>query len=698
MRPSTSWRLVAGRLGLGLAVVLLTLGQHLLLQPRGPLLPVYGLLGLLALALLLSPPPGGAGSGWRLVLDLVVLAGMAGCMACVAALALLLPDQAFVWWRALLAAGAARGSISLAFQLVFLVAALAALQLLVRSGPGLALQFLTVAQLALWGLALGQPLLAAAAGLVVLYRLLVRLGRLGGGPRGLRARLGRLALLALVPVLLGLWGMAGPRGNRLVGSLVQAGIRQWLVDCFPGLPAGLALPASGMGSESARIDQVPVLSSGTVLTLRGSPGSFWYLKVHEFDRLADGVWTASPDSAGPGSQPARLGAVPAWFRPGLSLEIKADFFPGVVRTGNRDAVLVRDPGQAGQPGWQLFTDPGRLQPVPVWSAGTLMHLMPASLADLAPLEPAVRAACLAIPPEYTQTIRTFRRLVFGAAEPGEPRDYLQGIQRHLRDRYRYSLKPASHGTGAVFFRDFLESSRTGWCSHFATAMVLAARQKGLPARFVQGYTAGLGLRQDSVDIPGTAAHAWAEVWLDGSGWLRVEATPPWLADHGLFTLETAGLPDLPAAPEPTAAPAVPATDTGAAKPWALPLAAGWGLLAAGAGLGLWALWRRRSPAARWNLALAALDRRCRQAGLPRLARLCPGEWARACSRRYPNRQALLGRFARQASRVAWASGCPAPADIALVWRVVRALGREPGPRPGRPGSSGTHSPAAGKTL
>jgi len=54
----------------------------------------------------------------------------------------------------------------------------------------------------------------------------------------------------------------------------------------------------------------------------------------------------------------------------------------------------------------------------------------------------------------------------------------------------------------------------GVCQDHAHAMVAAARVLGLPARYVSGY-----LQADFDGREHEAAHAWAELWIEGLGWI-----------------------------------------------------------------------------------------------------------------------------------------------------------------------------------
>lgn len=54
----------------------------------------------------------------------------------------------------------------------------------------------------------------------------------------------------------------------------------------------------------------------------------------------------------------------------------------------------------------------------------------------------------------------------------------------------------------------------GVCQDHAHALIATARACDLPARYVSGY-----LFLEAVDTPQEAAHAWAEIWIEGLGWV-----------------------------------------------------------------------------------------------------------------------------------------------------------------------------------
>lgn len=87
--------------------------------------------------------------------------------------------------------------------------------------------------------------------------------------------------------------------------------------------------------------------------------------------------------------------------------------------------------------------------------------------------------------------------------------------------FTYTLNPPLLGRDSI--DDFLFDTRRGYCEHYAAAFVFLMRAAGIPARIVTGYQGGwwngtyLLVRQSD-------AHAWAEVWLAGQGWRRVDPT------------------------------------------------------------------------------------------------------------------------------------------------------------------------------
>jgi hypothetical protein len=109
-------------------------------------------------------------------------------------------------------------------------------------------------------------------------------------------------------------------------------------------------------------------------------------------------------------------------------------------------------------------------------------------------------------------------------------------------RFTYSLDAPSHVNGAL--RDFLFTSRTGYCEQFASSMALLARILGIPARVGMGYTAGTQQQDGGWVVRTKDAHAWPELYFSGVGWLRFEPTPGGDGGQGSATVPTYTAPQL----------------------------------------------------------------------------------------------------------------------------------------------------------
>ncbi|TXI75451.1 MAG: DUF3488 domain-containing protein [Dokdonella sp.] len=92
-----------------------------------------------------------------------------------------------------------------------------------------------------------------------------------------------------------------------------------------------------------------------------------------------------------------------------------------------------------------------------------------------------------------------------------------------REDFAYTLQPPLLGTHAM--DEFLFVTRRGFCEHYASAFVFLMRAAGVPARVVAGYQGGeINPVDDYLTVRQSDAHAWAEVWLAGRGWVRVDPT------------------------------------------------------------------------------------------------------------------------------------------------------------------------------
>ena len=108
--------------------------------------------------------------------------------------------------------------------------------------------------------------------------------------------------------------------------------------------------------------------------------------------------------------------------------------------------------------------------------------------------------------------------------------------------FYYSLIPPAVAEDSV--DQFLFDTKTGFCEHFSSSFVVLMRAAGIPARVVTGYQ---GANYNPVGeyhiVYQRDAHAWAEVWLQDSGWQRIDPTAAVSPERILQGIENA-LPDI----------------------------------------------------------------------------------------------------------------------------------------------------------
>jgi transglutaminase-like putative cysteine protease len=129
---------------------------------------------------------------------------------------------------------------------------------------------------------------------------------------------------------------------------------------------------------------------------------------------------------------------------------------------------------------------------------------------------------LRLPPGYNPATLAFAQKLRGQFPKND--DVIPAVLRYFREeKFRYTLEPPELGRHSV--DDFLFNSRAGFCEHYASSFVILMRSMKIPARVVTGYQGG---EFNGIDgffvIRQSDAHAWAEVWLEQRGWVRVDPT------------------------------------------------------------------------------------------------------------------------------------------------------------------------------
>ncbi len=157
-------------------------------------------------------------------------------------------------------------------------------------------------------------------------------------------------------------------------------------------------------------------------------------------------------------------------------------------------------------------------------------------------------------------------------------DIAAAVTDYLGENYKYSLDPTRAEGYSDSVAEFLQGSKEGYCVQFATATTLILRRMGFAARYCEGYIAkdfkenrtdnGYGYKASVID---RNAHSWVELWLEGFGWVQIEATPGFSEIMGgvrptdTTSDGTTAVPDTDSDTE-TTAPETADTDTSSTEP------------------------------------------------------------------------------------------------------------------------------------
>lgn len=183
----------------------------------------------------------------------------------------------------------------------------------------------------------------------------------------------------------------------------------------------------------------------------------------------------------------------------FALDMPASLAPNLVMTADYQLITTVNPEQRAEYALRSYTQ---------YTTGTLP-----------PLEAQEN---LALPQAISPEIKDLVRDLQGFNQP--PEVFIQAVLGYFREQpFYYSLSPPLMVEHPI--DTFLFQTRTGFCSHYATAFVYLLRVAKIPARVVSGYQGGkLNAIGEFLEIRQADAHAWAEVWLAGQGWVRFDPT------------------------------------------------------------------------------------------------------------------------------------------------------------------------------
>lgn len=130
----------------------------------------------------------------------------------------------------------------------------------------------------------------------------------------------------------------------------------------------------------------------------------------------------------------------------------------------------------------------------------------------------------AVNPKTIEFAAQLRQRIAPGNDPRQDGQLVAAVLQHFRtEPFSYTLSPPPLGRHSI--DEFLFETRQGYCEHYASAFVFLMRALQIPARVVTGYQGGeLNPVDGYLTVRQSDAHAWAEAWLPGRGWVRIDPT------------------------------------------------------------------------------------------------------------------------------------------------------------------------------
>lgn len=144
--------------------------------------------------------------------------------------------------------------------------------------------------------------------------------------------------------------------------------------------------------------------------------------------------------------------------------------------------------------------------------------------------------------------------IVNEAGAANPYDRAKAIERWLRRNIAYNESISAPPPNVDTVEWVLFEAREGYCTYYATSMIVMLRHLGIPARLAAGFSQGeynSGLRQFVARE--REAHTWVEVYFPGYGWIEYEPTSAQAPIHRDGD-ELAQEQEEPLSPNPTSTP------------------------------------------------------------------------------------------------------------------------------------------------
>lgn len=363
------------------------------------------------------------------------------------------------------------------------------------------------------------------------------------------------ALLS-IGILIFAWLLPWGYENDTAAQIWSADNNPWVQiqnawDRLVSVNGGSTASNHGNFTDTVVLGGNPHLNGDTVFTVKTDDGSGQYLESNSFDTYNGRGWSVSPTVGSslnantvsydgsadlrivrqnvtvvnpPGEQHAYIFGAPQIASADQAATVilnKADGAPiawerklGKLAAGNTYSVVS----------YVSAADIKTLQSIPMPADAPSFTPDPAHPDLPTPVtyyNPQILQMYLQVPNNLNPAIKGLAERVTGGATTMY--DKVVALETYLRSNYAYdvNISPPPGVEGVSWF--LFSSGNRGFCNYFATAMAIMARELGIPARVVTGYTSGkFDPKQHQWVIHGFDAHMWTQVYFAGYGWINFE--------------------------------------------------------------------------------------------------------------------------------------------------------------------------------
>ncbi len=367
------------------------------------------------------------------------------------------------------------------------------------------------------------------------------------------------------------------RFQEFMNGNIADQLNQLLNKLFGSLEGQGAATADYYGGDTLTLGGAINLGDQIVMVVKAPAGPRYYWKSRVFDTYGNDQWSSprglelTADKPGlainypptdPSTRrdvdqrftmvlgPSRLVyAAPQAITVGLPVSIDMDYVDPAAKTINPSVMRPLTPIQAGD-------EYSMRSSVSVASAPYLRNTTSDSPAWVKSLD-------LQLPVSITEPTRVLTRQIVQAAGARNNYDKAKAIERWLRQNIKYNEQIVNPPKGRDLVDWLLFSEKQGYCTYYASAMIVMLRTLGIPARMGAGFAQGIfDPTTQSYVVRERDAHTWVEVYFPMAGWVEFEPTS---------AQQTLDRPD-PNAPQPSVTPSPSPTPSPTPSPSPSPTA------------------------------------------------------------------------------------------------------------------------------